>query len=163
MSRSIPRSLSRALPILSIVCTMLCVTAPSLRAQSQSQASAAVVEGRVVGPDTAPVAGAEVRLRSGGKNVGASVMTSADGWFRIEGVPAPGSYELTCKLGHRTEKGADVTVQSPGAVVVPDVMMLLSMSEELSVSADSWTLPTDAPCPQSRSSSSTTARSCARW
>ena len=145
MLRSIARRLTRELPILSLVAASLWFPSPSLFAQAQAPTGGAVVEGRVVGPDNAPVAGAEVRLRSGGKNVGGSVMTTEDGRFRIEAVPAPGTYEVTCKLGHRTEKGAHVTVQRSGEIVVADVLLALSVSEEVSVSADSWTLPTDVP------------------
>jgi iron complex outermembrane receptor protein len=145
MVRSIARRLNRALSTTLVVGAALSVAAPSIQAQTQAEASGAVVQGRVLGPDGAPVAGAEIRLQSGGKNVGKAVLSAPDGSFRIEGIPAPGVYQVVSKLGHRTEPGPEVTVNRPGEIVVSDVGMLLSVSEEVSVSADSWTLPTDVP------------------
>jgi iron complex outermembrane receptor protein len=105
----------------------------------------AVIEGRVLGPDGAAAAGVEVRLQSGTKTLKNKAISSADGTFRIEGVPAPGVYQLECSLGHRVENGPAVAVRGAGEVVNTEVSLQLGLSEEVSVTADAWTLPDDVP------------------
>lgn len=128
-----------------LVCASLWLLSPAVFSQERGQASGAVIEGRVLGPDGAPAAGVEVRLRSGSKTLKNSATSSADGVFRIEGVPAPGVYRLVCSVGHRVENGPEVAVRDAGEVVTTEVALQLSLSEEVSVTADAWTLPDDVP------------------
>jgi iron complex outermembrane recepter protein len=104
-------------------------------------AEQAAVEGRVIGPTGAPVGGVEVHLR--GASGEASGVTTTEGAFRVA-VPAAGTYRVVCVIGARVETGPEVTVAS-GAVVSTEVALRLGVSEEISVTADAWTLPADLP------------------
>ncbi|MET0555619.1 MAG: TonB-dependent receptor [Vicinamibacteria bacterium] len=101
----------------------------------------AVVAGRVLGPQGLPVAGVLVHLRGEGA-ADLSGLTGADGTFRLA-VP-PGTYQVVCVLGTRVEAGPQVTA-ADGAVVSTEVALRLGVSEEVSVTADAWTLPADLP------------------
>jgi iron complex outermembrane receptor protein len=112
--------------------------------QEASAPATAVVRGRVVGPDRQPIAGVEVTLVGASGAVARS--TSAEsGEFRVEGVPVPGAYRVVCAVGTITEQGPEVTVSGPGEMAAGDVTLRLRVSEEVSVTADSWTLPPDLP------------------
>ena len=102
----------------------------------------AAVAGRVLDPQGAPVAGVEVHLRGEGAPA-LSGLTGADGTFRIA-VPAAGTYRVVCVIGARVETGPEVTVAA-GALVSTEVALRLGVSEEISVTADAWTLPADLP------------------
>jgi iron complex outermembrane recepter protein len=115
----------------------------SLPLASAADAPPALVEGRVVGPQGAPVAGVEVHLR-GGAAEALSAVTAADGTFRIA-ARAPATYQVVCVIGTRVENGPQVTVGAPGTVARADVALRLGVSEEVSVTADAWTLPADLP------------------
>jgi iron complex outermembrane receptor protein len=117
---------------------------PPGRARAE-EPSVAVVTGRVLGASGEPVAGVEVRLRDAAHAVDLQALSGPDGTFRIERVPAPGSYELVCVLGTRVEAGPRVGVARPGEVVAADLPLTLSLSESVSVTADAWTLPVDVP------------------
>lgn len=105
-------------------------------------ADAAVIEGRVLGPDGAPVPGVTITLSDA---IMTPVVSDADGRYRIENV-APGNYRLLWSLVQRPEPGPTVSVAQPADVVsVADIVVSLAMSEEVAVKADTWTLPIDIP------------------
>jgi iron complex outermembrane receptor protein len=112
-------------------------------------AAGATVQGRVVGPDRQPLQGVQVRLVDASSTVAFEATSAADGGFRMEGVSFPAAYRLVCALGTITERGPEVTVAGPGDLALGDVMLRLRMAEEVSVTADSWTLPPDLPNPVS--------------
>jgi len=104
----------------------------------------AVVQGTVRGPDHLPLAGVEVELRAGDQAL-ARAVTGPDGSYRMEGVRAPGDYRLVCLLGSLVENGPTVTLARAGEVATADVTLRLRTSEQVSVTADAWTLPKDVP------------------
>ena len=114
-------------------------------AEAEPRPAGATIEGRVLGPDGAPAAGVEVRVEGGTVPHGASALSGADGTFRLGPVPAPGTYRLVCTLGSRVENGPEVAVRLPGETVRAEVALHLGVSEEVSVTADAWTLPHDVP------------------
>ena len=110
-----------------------------------TQPATAVVMGRVVGFDHNALPGVKVQLRVGARTLEPTGMTGPDGTFRLEGVPAPGVYRIVCSVGSTVEKGPEVTVARGGEIVTSEVTLRLRMSEEVSVTADAWTLPKDVP------------------
>jgi len=121
------------------------VLAASARAQEGAQSSTAVVTGRVVGPDHDPLAGVQVRLRGGENALDPSALTGADGIFKIERIPVPGLYRVVCSVGSLVEKGPEVKLAGAGDVAIGDLTLKLRLSEQVSVTADAWTLPRDVP------------------
>ena len=132
--------LARARVVPLVVLSLLFVASVSAQ-----EASLAVVTGRVLGSTQEPVGGIEVRLHDAARTVDLRAVSAPDGVFRIERVPAPGTYELECVLGARIEKGPRLVVTRAGEVVSADVALAISLSEEVSVTADAWTLPTEVP------------------
>lgn len=126
-----------------IVCASWLLQASLIFAQEPLLRGESVVAGRVVGPDGTPLAGVEVTLRAGGEALDAHAVSSPDGSFRIAGV-APGSYQVVCALGRVLEPGPDVVVHA-GQIATTEAMLRLSLSEQVSVTADSWTVPLDVP------------------
>jgi iron complex outermembrane receptor protein len=110
-----------------------------------TQPSTAVVTGRVVGPDHSPVPGVLVQLRAGARTLDQTSLTGPDGTFRLEGVPAPGAYRIVCTVGNIVEKGPEVTLARGGEIGTAEVTLRLRLSEQVSVTADAWTLPKDIP------------------
>ena len=108
-------------------------------------AAAAVIRGRIVGPDQNPLPGVQIQLRAGAKTLDQTDVTGPDGTFRVEGVPAPGVYRVVCSVGSVVEKGPEVTLTRGGEVATADVTLRLRMSEQVSVTAEAWTLPMDVP------------------
>ena len=108
-------------------------------------AAAAVIRGRIVGPDQNPLPGVQIQLRAGAKTLDQTDVTGPDGTFRVEGVPAPGVYRVVCSVGSVVEKGPEVTLTRGGEVATADVTLRLRMSEQVSVTAEAWTLPKDVP------------------
>ena len=105
--------------------------------------SSAAIQGRVLGPDHKPLPGVEVRVRAGILDrIG---RTGPDGTFRVEDVPTPGVYRIVCSVGSIVETGPEVTVAAGAEVTTADVVLRLRLFEQLSVTADSWTLPKDLP------------------
>ena len=125
---------------------LVCLAVPgrALAVEGPGQSATAVVAGRVLGPDHNPVPGVQVQLRAGAKTLDQGV-TGPDGAFRIEGVPAPGVYRIVCSVGSIVEKGPEVTLTGAGEVAAVDVTLKLRLSEQVSVTADAWTLPKDVP------------------
>jgi iron complex outermembrane receptor protein len=93
----------------------------------------AVVAGFVLGPDRTPIPGVLVQLRAGARTLEPGALTSMDGAFRIEHVPAPGHYRVTCALGARVQNGPDVRITSSDALVNVDVGLKLGFFEEVVV------------------------------
>ena len=122
-----------------VVCALACGRAHA------EESGLSVVTGRVVGSSREPVAGVEVRLQDAAQTLDLRTVSAPDGTFRIERVPAPGIYQLACVLGRRTAPGPRVVVHAPGEVVTQDVPFAVNLSEEVSVTADAWTLPVDVP------------------
>jgi iron complex outermembrane receptor protein len=114
-------------------------------AQEAPRPRTAAVTGRVVGPDRAPLPGVQVQLRAGAKALDPTAVTGPDGTFRLEGVPAPGAYRIVCSVGSVVEKGPEVTLVPGDEASVADVTLRLRLSEQVSVTADAWTLPKDLP------------------
>ena len=83
--------------------------------------------------------------RAGAKTLDQTDVTGPDGTFRVEGVPAPGVYRVVCSVGSVVEKGPEVTLTRGGEVATADVTLRLRMSEQVSVTAEAWTLPKDVP------------------
>ena len=128
-----------------LVLAALSLVGSGAPAQDPAPPASAVVEGRVLGPDRAPVPGALVQIRSGGAMLAVTAVTDGDGRFQIAGIPAPGAYDLVCSRGDRQEKGIPVMVERGAEVVKVELGLRLSMSEEVSVTAESWTVPIDVP------------------
>jgi iron complex outermembrane receptor protein len=127
---------------------LVCLGLPGANASAQDASSPsgrAVVTGRVLAPDRQGVAGVEVRLLAGSETVVLTSTTASDGRFRIEDVPAPGTYRIVSTIGTLSEKGPEVRVTRAGEVVTADVTLRLRLSEQVSVTADAWTLPRDVP------------------
>jgi iron complex outermembrane receptor protein len=122
-----------------------CLGAPGGAAQEAARSAPASVTGRVVGPGGEPLPGVQVRLRDSEKSVELAVVTGADGTFRLDGIPAPGRYRVVCAVGSILEKGPDVTVVAAETAAIGDVPLKLRLSEQVSVTADAWTLPKDVP------------------
>ena len=83
-------------------------------------------------------------MRVGQKTLEVSAITAGDGTYRLEGVP-PGVYQVVYYLGGRAHDGPEVSVARPGDVVSHSYVLKLWLTEEVSVTADSWTLPKDVP------------------
>src|SRR5262245_3392308 len=100
MIRSWPYRLPRARLLLFSLVAGSSAPAPAWESAPASgpAAPSAFIEGRVLGPDGAPVAGVEVRVQSDGTVLDATTLSGADGGFRLGPVPAPGTYRLTCAL-----------------------------------------------------------------
>jgi iron complex outermembrane receptor protein len=129
---------------LNVLCVGLGVSGRAA-GEAGAPAAGATVQGRVVGPDRQPLQGVKVRLVDASSAVALEATSAADGGFRMEGVSFPAAYRLVCALGTITERGPEVTVAGPGDLALGDVMLRLRMVEEVSVTADSWTLPPDLP------------------
>lgn len=125
---------------------LVCLAVPdrAVAVEELEPPATAVVLGRVLGPDHNPLPGVHVQLRGGAKALHQGV-TGPDGGFRLEGVPAPGVYRIVCSVGSIVEKGPEVTLARGGEVVTADVTLRLRLSEQVSVTADAWTLPKDVP------------------
>jgi len=128
-----------------LVCMSLVVLSPPAFGEEGAEQGGAVVEGHVLGPHHEPVSGVEVRLRSGSKTLDAKALSNSGGSFRLEGIPAPGTYQVVCSFGSRVETGPAIVLHDAAEVVRADVALRLSFSEDVSVTADAWTLPNDVP------------------
>ena len=128
-----------------LVLAALLLPAAGARADLPVASGSGLVEGRVLGPDRAPVPGALVQIRKGSTMLDVTAVSDGDGRFRIAGVPAPGAYEVVCSRAGRREKGIPVALEGAGDVVKVELGLSLSMSEEIAVTAASWTLPVEVP------------------
>jgi iron complex outermembrane receptor protein len=130
---------------LTAFCVFVCLATGRHAAAAEGGPGVAVVMGRVLGPDHAPLPGVQVQVQAGGKTLEQTAVTGADGTFRLEGVPVPGTYRIVCSVGSIAEKGPVVAVGREGETSAGDVTLRLRMSEQVSVTADAWTLPKDIP------------------
>jgi iron complex outermembrane recepter protein len=127
-----------------VVLVLACIVAPPV-ALAQRPASTASIEGRVLGPDGHPLAGVTVFVRRDRVDLAIRVVSNEGGVFRVDGLPVPGAYQLMAALGTYTEAGPHATISQPGAVVSIDFPLTLAVAEQLSVTADVWTLPVEPP------------------
>jgi iron complex outermembrane receptor protein len=118
--------------------------APPAFAQTRVVTHAALV-GRIVGPEGAPVPGVVVFVRRGGTDLALRVVTDSKGAFRIEGVPVPGTYQVMASLGNLVEAGPTIEISKPGDAPPIDMKLVLRVAEQVSVTADSWTMPVAPP------------------
>jgi len=137
--------LRSSLTLLPLVASLAGPTWGAAAAEEATQPSTAVVTGRVLGPDHNPLPGVQVQLQTGAKTLDKTAVTGPDGTFRLEGVPAPGAYRILCSVGSIVEKGPEVTLARAGEIATADATLRLRMSEQVSVTADAWTLPRDVP------------------
>jgi len=145
MIRSATGGVVRTLMALPVVACLAAAGRAAVGEEATPTPSAAVVTGRVLGPDHNPVPGVRVQLRAGASTLDQTAVTGPDGTFRLEGVPAPGDYRIVCSVGSVVEKGPEVTLARGEAIAAADVTLRLRMSEQVSVTADAWTLPRDVP------------------
>jgi iron complex outermembrane receptor protein len=103
------------------------------------------IEGRVFGPDGQPVPGVTVLVRSGGADLAVRVVSDDGGVFRIAQLPGPGTYQLAAAIGSLVETGPTVTLTPESLAATAEIRLKLGIAEQVSVTADVWTLPVDAP------------------
>jgi len=126
------------------VATVLAVVATT-PATAQQPARQAALVGRILGPEGAPVPGVLVFVRRGGTDLASRGVSDADGRFRIEGVPVPDTYQVMASLGSYVEAGPMVEVTGAGDTASIDVKLQLHVAEQVSVTADTWTMPVAPP------------------
>ena len=112
---------------------------------AQTVGSKGALTGRAVGPDGEPVRGVSVFVRQNGADLANRVMTDDQGAFRIDGLPAPGMYQLMGAIGNYVEAGPRAEVTEPGEVVTVDLHLTLAVAQQVSVTSDVWTLPVEPP------------------
>jgi hypothetical protein len=76
-----------------------------------------IVHGRVTGPQGEPIAGVQVTLHSGGATA-ATALTTADGTYRVTGLPVAGIYRVICSIGAIVEDGPAVELTATAALGV---------------------------------------------
>src|ERR1700739_2694117 len=86
----------KSLGIASLLCSVLTVLAPSLRAQTGSKEGLAVVEGRVCDSQDRPITGVVVSLETAEPGHVILATTDAQGRFRFDAAPA-GTYTVSAK------------------------------------------------------------------
>jgi iron complex outermembrane recepter protein len=128
-----------------VALALACVAAPSTASAQRAPLTTAAIEGRVLDPDGHPLAGVTIFVRRDRTDLAVRVASDASGAFRIDGLPAPGVYQLMAALGSYTEAGPRTTLTDPGSVVSMDVRLTLAVAEQLSVTANVWTLPLEPP------------------
>lgn len=143
MIRSGTRGLGRA--SLMAFSVLVGLALPGGVASGDDATTTAAIVGRVLGPDHNPLPGVQVKLRAETKTLDHTSLTGPDGAFRFEGVPAPGVYRIVCSVGSTVERGPAVALARAGEVATVEVTLRLRRSEQVSVTADAWTLPKDAP------------------
>ena len=124
------RSLRKLLPLLLAVLALV----PPL-ARAQSQATTGVIEGTVVDPSGAPVAGASVVLKNTAINLERALVTDADGRFRGLLLPL-GPYRVTAsQQGFATlvRDGLDLSVGQSVNLELP--LKVSTVQEEVVVTA----------------------------
>jgi iron complex outermembrane receptor protein len=126
-----------------LTASLLAVAAPAF-AQDRAATQAALV-GRIVGPEGTPVPGVVVFVRRGGTDLALRAVSDSNGAFRIDGVPVPGAYQVMASLGNLVEAGPTIEISKPGEAPAIDVKLTLRVAEQVSVTADSWTMPVAPP------------------
>jgi outer membrane receptor protein involved in Fe transport len=110
------------------------VSPPAVHAsQDQAERPRGAIHGRVLDPERLAVPGIEVRLEGRDLTEPRHSVTAADGTFRFEGLPTPGTYVLrNAMLGifRSTEETVRLT---EGASVEVDLVLTLGLSEDIVV------------------------------
>jgi iron complex outermembrane receptor protein len=114
-------------------------------ALAQTAPPKGALTGRAIGPDGEPVRGVSVFVRQNGADLANRVMTDDAGAFRIDGLPAPGEYQLMGAIGHYVEAGPRAAITKPGEVLTVDLRLTLAIAQQVSVTSDVWTLPVEPP------------------
>jgi iron complex outermembrane receptor protein len=114
-------------------------------AGAQDVARHAAIVGRVLGPEGAPVPGVLLFVRHGRTDLAARGVSDEHGRFRIEGVPVPGKYQVMASLGSYVETGPTVDITAAGDSAAIEVKLALHVAEQVSVTADTWTMPVAPP------------------
>lgn len=112
---------------------------------AQSSTGNGALTGRALGPDGQSVPGVSVFVRRNGADLAVRVVTDDNGAFRLDGLPAPGVYQLMAAIGSYVEPGPQAEIARPGEVVSVDIRLTLAVAEQVSVTSDVWTLPVEPP------------------
>jgi hypothetical protein len=123
----------------------LALSLPSIAgAQSgQPAPTRGAIAGQVLGPRAITVPGVTVFLKRGSSMLAVREVSDADGNFRIEGL-APGTYQVMASIGNLTEAGPIADVAA-GSTAMVSLELKLNVAEQVSVTADVWTLPVEPP------------------
>lgn len=127
-----------------LVMTMVLLAVP-LAVRAQTPSARGALTGRALGPDGQPVPGVIVFVRRNGADLATRVVTDDSGAFRIDGLPAPGTYQVMGAIGNYVETGPQAVITAPGDVVNIDINLTLAVAEQGSVTSDVWTLPVEPP------------------
>jgi len=130
--------------IVPIICLALASTLLPGAASAQSPVRG-TIEGVAYGPDAQPVPGVTLLARANGADLAVRVVTDEAGRFRLEGLPVPGAYQVVASIGSIVEAGPQVELTAAAPTSTANVQLKLGVAEQVSVTADVWTLPVDAP------------------
>jgi len=128
--------------VLVALAPLLSVEAPPILGQEGAGAS---VHGRVLGPSGAPTPGVTVFLRAGGRDLAARAVSDENGEFHFGGLTVPAPYQVMVSIGGLTEAGPLAELTNLGEIAEVEVRLKLAIAQEISVTADAWTLPVEPP------------------
>ena len=115
-----------------LACVLLLVTSTYVRAQSLGNAG--TIQGTVVDPSGAAVAGADVTLHNTVTGYTQSVKSASDGSFKLSNIP-PNPYHLDVKASGFSNFGQDVTIRNAIPIDVKAALSLAGVTTEVNVEA----------------------------